>query len=186
MGKVTRIDKSRKEFKCSKCGKVIAKGSAYYRGVINFHPDIIRCTDCGLKQYEVTTSDYIQRVGRIVEDWSEDYDATEFENIRDDLGELRDELQERLDNMPEALQDSDTGQTLQERIESLEASIIELDSIDADELKQEAIDENTDEPEDNDEPEVTIDNIKQYEDIYSEFDSKLSEAIDTALSEIVY
>ena len=33
MGEVKIVNKSRKEYKCSKCGKVIPVGSRYYRGI---------------------------------------------------------------------------------------------------------------------------------------------------------
>lgn len=116
MGKVNVIQKSRKECRCSKCGKTIPVGSKYYRGSINFHPDIVRCSDCGLESWEVTTSDYQLQAGEIVYRWNENYGVTEdaIESIRGDIESLAEELQERLDNMPESLQDSDTGMILLE------------------------------------------------------------------------
>ena len=44
--------------------------------------------------------------------------------------ELRDETQDKLDNMPEQLQEADTGQLLQERIEALENAINEFGCLD--------------------------------------------------------
>ena len=43
-----------------------------------------------------------------------------------------DECQESLDNMPEGLQEGDTGQMLQERIEACESAQSELESMDLD------------------------------------------------------
>lgn len=141
MGKVTKINSSRKEFKCNKCRQIIPKGSTYFRGEINFGPTIIRCASCGLKGYEVTTSDYVMRAGEIVEDWSESYDASEegIQDIIDAVNELRDELQDRLDNMPYQLQDADTGMMLQDRISCLEDAVSELENIDVDSLKSDVI-----------------------------------------------
>lgn len=57
MSQITRIEKSRKAFKCLKCGKELPVGTAYLRGKRNFAKGIIRCTDCGLQLYELSSSD---------------------------------------------------------------------------------------------------------------------------------
>ena len=57
--------------------------------------------------------------------------ATFIDEIRDDAESLRDECQEHLDNMPEQLQDSDSGQTLQERIDNLDSVIGDIDNFDS-------------------------------------------------------
>ena len=95
---ITIVKKSRKEYKCSKCGEVIPVGSEYLRGDLNFCKPIIRCTKCGLKHYEVTTSDYVRSVGPIVEDWADNYEATADgrDMIVEDLESVRDEVEERL------------------------------------------------------------------------------------------
>lgn len=137
MGQITQVKKSRKAYKCSRCGKEIPVGSEYLRGDLNFSKPIIRCVKCGLQSWEVTTSDFQLRAGEAVYRWEENYstDAVDLaetvESLKSDLEELRDELQDRLDNMPESLQDSDTGNTLQERIDSLDEAISELESVDA-------------------------------------------------------
>ena len=137
MGQITQVKKSRKAYKCSRCGKEIPVGSEYLRGDLNFSKPIIRCVKCGLQSWEDTTSDFQLRAGEAVYRWEENYstDAVDLaetvESLKSDLEELRDELQDRLDNMPESLQDSDTGNTLQERIDSLDEAISELESVDA-------------------------------------------------------
>lgn len=145
MGKVKIVEKSRKEYRCSKCGELIPVGSRYYKGELNFSRPIVRCMKCGLKHYEVTTSDYVRTVGAIVEDWGENYPVEDgvWEGIAEALEELRDELQERFDNMPEQLQEnSDTGCMLQERIDALDSAISELtDYSGMDDFLQEAYDE---------------------------------------------
>lgn len=46
-----------------------------------------------------------------------------------DLNDIKDELQDRLDNMPESLQQGDTGQLLQDRIDAIESAISDSESI---------------------------------------------------------
>ena len=132
MGKVKAIQKSRKEFRCSKCGQTIPVGSRYYKGELNFSRPIIRCTNCGLKHYEVTTSDYVRTVGAIVEDWPEDYAVEDgvWESIAEALEELKGDLEERLENIPEQLQEAEAGALLQERIDALESVISNLTDYD--------------------------------------------------------
>ena len=72
--------------------------------------------------------------------------ATFIDEIRDDAESLRDECQEHLDNMPEQLQDSDSGQTLQERIDNLDSVIGDIDNFDSEfESEIEKEDDETDE-----------------------------------------
>lgn len=131
MGRVKYIKSCRKGQKCSKCHAVIPVGGAYYKGELYRARPIVRCVGCGLKSYEVTTSEYVRAVGRLVEDWSENYmisDGT-TEEIANALEEIKDVCEESLENMPEQLQDgSDAGQLLQERIDELESAIYELES----------------------------------------------------------
>lgn len=144
MGKIQIVQKSRKEHTCFKCRKTIPAGSRYYKGVLNFSRPLIACTNCGLKHYEVTTSDYKRTVGPIVEDWGETYAVEDgvWEAIAEALEELKDELEERLDNIPEQLQEADTGTLLQERIDALESVISNLtDYEDMNDFLQAAYDE---------------------------------------------
>lgn len=60
---------------------------------------------------------------------SDDLESS-MEQLISDIEELRDETQNSLDNMPSQLQDADSGQLLQERIEALESWISDLQSID--------------------------------------------------------
>lgn len=195
MGKVVKIDKSRKEFRCSKCGEVIPIGSAYYRGELNFAHDIIRCSKCRLKPWEVTTSDYKLSVGNIVYNWREDFGVSEdvIEQIADELESIRDDLQDRLDNMPEGLQEGDAGQILQDRIDCLEYAIDELNSIDIDDIKYEIVDVLVSEvdhvcvstgPDDYDYDDIYAHNPEYQERLSEDFVENLSDAIESALSNI--
>lgn len=143
MGKITRVQKSRKEYTCGRCHKKIEVGQPYLRGDLNFSSPVIRCCKCGLQYWEVTTSDYQLSVGEIVYRWQDNYDVSEEgrDSIISDLEEIRDDLQSRLDNMPEGLQQGDSGQILQERIDCLEAAISDLESIDFDYDEDEEVDD---------------------------------------------
>lgn len=184
MGKVTIVAKSRKEFKCNKCRKDIPAGSKYYRGELNFARPIIRCENCGLESWEVTTSDFQLSVGRIANKWREDFDASAdgVNDIISSLEEIRDDLECRLDNMPEGLRDADTGCLLQERIDMLESVIGDLEDIDEDTLKEEVLDEESESDDDDEEKEWDDEN----EDLESALTEKYEEYIDEALSNIEY
>ena len=58
--------------------------------------------------------------------------ATLVESVICSIESLRDECQEHLDNIPEQLQESDAGQTLQSRIDSLYDALYEFENIDTD------------------------------------------------------
>lgn len=194
MGKVVSIKKARKEHKCSKCGAVIKVGQPYKKGVINFHPDIIRCVECGLKSYEVTTSEYRKEVGAICEDWYGIHgcDENTVDNIVETLRDLLSQCEDNLENMPESLRESSsTGETLQSRIDNLEEVIDELEQISSDDLIREAEESATDEiGEDGFDTEVereeaereeAIDNLTQ-----ELFEESLSNAIEEAISSLEY
>lgn len=147
MGKVQHIMKSRKEYVCGKCRRKIPVGSEYYKGQVMYMPAIIRCTGCGLKWYEVTTSDYIRDVGAIKEDWQESFTVQDgvWEEISANLEEILDGCNERLENMPEQLQEADVGQMLQERIDGLETAMDELSNCSMEEFLTDALGELTEE-----------------------------------------
>lgn len=130
--------KARKEYKCSKCGEVIKVGDTYLKGSPFRAKPIIRCTKCGLRSWELSSSEYVQEVGRICDCWEEDYgcDESTAQSIADELSNIRDNTQDSLDNMPEGLQEGDTGQLLQERIDSLDNVISELEAIDYENIKE--------------------------------------------------
>lgn len=127
--------------------KVIPVGSMYYKGEINFGPTIVRCSECKLESWEVTTSDYTLSVGPILYHYADNYDMNEdgLTELISNLEEIRDDLQSRLDNMPESLQYGPTGELLQERIDGLDSAIGDLESIDVESLRQDYLDEHIDE-----------------------------------------
>lgn len=139
MGKVVKVERCRKDWTCSRCRVLIPKGSPLLRGELNFAPPIIRCCKCGLQPWEVTTSEYQLSVGEIVYRWSENYEPNEEgrDNIVGELEDIKSELEDRLYNMPEGLQEGDTGLLIQERIDYLESAISDLECIDFEELEEE-------------------------------------------------
>lgn len=199
MGKVIFVKAARKEWKCSKCGKTIEKGSSYYKGEINFGPTIVACKHCKLKGYEVTTSEYIKRVGRLCEDYTEDYslDDSGVSMIIDELESIRDDCDEKLDNMPEGLREGDAGQLLQDRIDACDDAIGELENIDYDDVVSEALSEIID---DDDELEGIIDSDSELaevmnsdklddsikDDILHSIEDKMDSLISDALSSLEY
>lgn len=135
MAKVTK-QKCRKEIKCSKCGKTIAVGQEYLKGTPFHMRPICRCLRCGLKSYELSSSEYVRAIGRISEGHYENEDDIEY--LVSALTDLMDECQDSYDNIPEQLQSGSTGEMLQERIDNLQTVIDELEGIDVSGIYEEA------------------------------------------------
>lgn len=114
----------------------ITKGETYYWWQFQNSPKQYSKTPPRASQ--LTQSAYLSTLYGIaekIEDFSADSadELSEFvDNIKTDLEELRDTTQESLDNIPENLQYSPTAELLQERIDSLENGISEIESIDLD------------------------------------------------------
>ena len=116
--------------------KLVEKGQEYYTWSFRFGGTHISLTPP--KQSQLTQSPFLSqlydiqdRLGDISGDSPEDLQA-ERDSIKEDLESLRDETQGSLDNMPEGLQQGDTGQLLEERVNALDSAIDELDGIDLD------------------------------------------------------
>ena len=130
MPKVTLVKKAMKDY--PEAG--IKKGEPYYWWKFRFGPKHYSKTPP--KPQQLTQSDFLQRLYDIqdalaaVSGETGDELQAEVDNIKADLQELADECTEKHDNMPEGLQDGDTGQLLQDRAEALEGAIGELDAID--------------------------------------------------------
>lgn len=96
---------------------------------------------------QLTQSAYLGGVRALAEE-AEDWpieEASDFEGLRDEvcsrLSELRDEAQDSLDNMPENLQEGDTGQMLQERIDNCDNAESEISGMDFDYEPEDGLDE---------------------------------------------
>ena len=143
MARIHMIKKARKQTQCSKCNKIIEVGMPYLKATPYHRRPIIRCTECGLESYETSGSDYIRNVGDIANHWEENFGLSEgvHDDIASELEEIRDQQQESLDNMPESLQEGDTGMMLQERIECLDNVIDELNNVSYEDCESSARDE---------------------------------------------
>lgn len=195
---VARIEKIKKsargkDLKCSKCGKPINVGDEYFKATPYKRPPIIRCTTCGLKSYKTSGSEYIRECGSLVEGWQDSFspDIGGVSEIVSALEDLRDQCQESLDNMPENLQQGDTGQMLQDRIDNLEAVIEELNQIDEDTCRDEAEEEVIANMGENYDPDDTYESEEDWKKCFDEemddqTENKFIEKIDEALGQLEY
>ena len=163
--------KARKEYKCSMCGETIKVGDTYLKGTPFRRSPVIRCTKCGLRSWELSSSEYVQGVGRVCDCWEEDYGCDEdtAQSIADELDTIKDNCQDSLDNMPEGLQEGDTGRLLQERIDCLDDVISELENIDYDSIKAS----------------VEQDFDSEFEEDSPEYQNELAGEIETALVDTI-
>lgn len=138
MPRINRVDKAQKSpGKCGHCGKEIAAGEPYLWWKFRRSGKYIRCgeTACAPKGSDLTQSPYFGTLAKIQENLKLDGDTLDaLESERDDLVEqlnsLRDEQEEKLNNMPEGLQQGSTGELLQERMDTLESAVSDLEGID--------------------------------------------------------
>jgi hypothetical protein len=146
------------------------------------------------KPSQLTQSGYLSTLYSIQES-VEDLTASDaedigafIENMKSELESLMDDCQNNLDNMPEHLQESSSsGELLQERIDTIESAISDLDAIDTDydeptedDLKEEALDKLNIEDEDDDDYDEEV--VKKTMDEIKE--EKLQEWIDEKIQEI--
>lgn len=185
---------ARKQCKCSKCGAEINPKDKYYFAEINFGPRFIRCTvrctKCGLKSYEVTTSEYQSAVGALCEDWEEHIGEVSeggVSTLIDEINGILSNEEEKFNNLPESLQYAPVGERIQERIDACKSAISALEDIDFDTLKSDAVDEVL--GEDPAEYDEVLEDSK-YEDIVDWvvdcYESELRDKINDALSNLGY
>lgn len=159
MARAHFVKKARKDY--PKAG--IKKGESYYWWKFRFGPKVMSKTPP--KRSQLTQSDFLSQIYDIEDRISEmtaDTDfETEIQEIVSELENLRDECQEKLDNMPEQLQSCGSGEILQNRVDSLEEMISELESVD-----------------------TSVDETKEENETQEEFDERLSERKEEILDEI--
>lgn len=114
----------------------IKKGDSYWHWAFAFGPKYKSKTQPTRSQ--LTRSNFLSTLYSIEDSipdafkectTSDDLESS-MEQLISEIEELKDETQNSLDNMPSQLQDADSGQLLQERIEALESWISDLQSID--------------------------------------------------------
>lgn len=136
----------------------IKKGEPYYWWKFRYGGKHVSKTHP--KPSQLTQSDYLSRVY----EWQEREAPAEYgdlestiEELKGELEELRDECDEKFNNMPEGLQQGETGQLLKSRRDSLYNAISSLESInvdDEDAVKQESDDGHDEESESEEERET--------------------------------
>lgn len=160
----------------------IVKGDMYYTAKIKTGPRSSRVlrSKTPLRQSQMTTSPFKSGYFAMQEAWEDDK-TPDQETIRaagETCRELAEAANESYENMPESLQEGDTGQMLYERAEQCESKADDLEQL-ADEY--EGLEEPT-EPESMDEPEGDEDSNPE---AWAKFEEWMSEQDDyqTALSE---
>jgi len=134
MTKATFVKKAQKDYPESG----IKKGDSYWHWAFAFGPKYKSKTKPTRSQ--LTRSNFYQTLYAIEDALSDRFkevtSADDIQSALDELiseiEELRDETQGSLDNMPSQLQDADSGQLLQERIEGLESWVSDLQGVDID------------------------------------------------------
>lgn len=128
MPKVLKIERAAKDYPA----EGIKKGDTYYRWSLRPGGPYTKGRTYRSKTYP-TPRQLTQNAWKLacydIEDAiqaAEDPDG--LRAVIDDVTSLKDEQQEKLDNMPEGLQQGDTGQLLQERIDALESLESEIDT----------------------------------------------------------
>jgi hypothetical protein len=117
---------------------VCSKGESYYWWKFRFGGKHFSLTPP--RGSQLTQSAYYGAVRGMCESIEDQFsagvDVEGIEGITSDiasqLGELADEARESLENMPEGLQQGDTGQLLEERADTCESSQSEIEGIDID------------------------------------------------------
>lgn len=142
--RVQMVDHARKSpGKCGRCGVAIEIKSPYRWAKGRYGPKMVRCMSpsCSFKQSELTTSEYSSRLLEAQEAFeSAVIDAASIDDLKSAqsdavaaVRELSDEQREKLDNMPEGLQQGDTGQLLEQRADACESLADELEGVDIEE-----------------------------------------------------
>lgn len=111
----------------------IKKGDMYYTAQIKTGPRSSRVLRSlkPLRDSQLTTSPFKSGYYAAQESWDDnkERDESTIRDIAETIRELGTEAQESFDNMPEGLQQGDTGQMLQERAEQCETKADELESL---------------------------------------------------------
>lgn len=148
MPRVTTVNKARKaQGSCGKCGAKIKKGDSYRWWKFRYGGRRVRCMkpECAPKASDLTQSAFYGTLYSIEESLSDaiaafesggepDDLAGELRTAADDLRNLGEECGSSLENMPEGLQQGDTGQMLENRRDECESKADEMESA-ADELE---------------------------------------------------
>ena len=166
MARANFVKKARKDNPACK------KGESYYWWKFRFGSKNYSKTKP--RQSQLTQSDFLSQIYGICETIEDMTIESNFENeideIKSELETLQSECEEKRDNMPEQLQDTGSGELLQERYDSIDEMMSELDGIDT-EVNEESIKADLEREEDESEKEFN-------ERAEQEVDSKKEEILD--------
>lgn len=128
MARAHFVKKARKSIK----GTDIEKGDSYYWWKFRFGGK--RVSKTMPRRSQLTQSDFLGQLydieDRVAELKAEDGLGDDLSDIASNLRDLASECEERRSNMPEQLQDSDTGSMLEERQNACESAADEFEAID--------------------------------------------------------
>lgn len=133
MPKVNFVKKARKD------NPVVKKGESYYWWAFRFggkHYSKTQPRASQLTQSEFLSQAYSlnERIEDLQADSFSDMEElqSEVEEIKDEFESLGEETEDKYNNMPDQLQEADTGCLLQERFEECQEIVTQLESIDFD------------------------------------------------------
>lgn len=109
----------------------IAKGDLYYYTKIKTGPRssrVLRSKE-PFKRSQLTSSEFLGQLYDIEDSLAALTDIGEARDLAESLRELDQEQQDKLDNMPEGLQESETGELLRTRAEGCEAAADSIEEI---------------------------------------------------------
>lgn len=145
MAKLKHVQAARAARKCGKCGKEIAKGSPYFWWATRSPGARLgrrfdRCQSCKPRPSELIGSPFLramageaERIDDEIETFEEGHDVAALqaaiEEVAQAIREAGEEAQGSFDNMPEGLQEGETGQLLQQRAERCEEIADELEEL---------------------------------------------------------
>lgn len=156
----------------------IAKGDMYYTAKIKTGPAsgyTIR-SKTPLKPSQLSRSPFKSGWMAMNEAWDESSkDGEAIRAAAEAIRELGEEAGNSFDNMPEGLQQGETGQMLETRRDESESKADELDQLadEYDELEEPTEPDEVEEPDDPDSPEYAA--FEEYQDALSEYEDAVSE-----------
>ena len=139
MARAHHVKKARKAIK----GTDIKKGDSYYwwkfrRGGKHFSKTPPRRSQLTRSEFYAAIYDIEDEIAGLTADETL---SSVVEDIASRLRELGEECQSKFDNMPEGLQQGDTGQLLEERVSACESMADEFESLDFDDKEDDETDE---------------------------------------------
>jgi hypothetical protein len=126
MPRVHFVKKARKDVE----GTEIKAGESYYWWAFRYGGK--RTSKTPPRQSQLTQSEFWGAVYGLQEREQPDFESLNdtVDEIKSELEQLRDEQEEKKSNMPEGLQEGATGELLQNRYDSIESAIGDLENVD--------------------------------------------------------